>query len=125
MMKPLKTEGQQPINYTSQPLPRRGMSFFGLASCAVFVLSACLFARNWNIAHRIPINRSIENLNIYSNFLEFWSRAFSGMSLLGCALAGAGLWQGRKRRALAFLGLGLNALAMVVLIVLGSTGGPM
>jgi len=112
------------IDYSTQPMPRSGISLWGLASCAVVIVSVLLFFRNWNVIHRIPVNRAEENLSLYTGFLDFWSRAFAGMTLLGCVLGGAGIWQHRRRRTFAYIGLGLNASAIVTLIILQSTGGP-
>jgi hypothetical protein len=112
------------IEYSRQPMPRRGISFWGLASCAVVIVSALLFFRNWSFFHRIPVNRSIENLTVYSSAIETLTRDFWGMALFGLTLGAIGLWQGRKGRLLAWAGLTLNLGTMAVLMALQSTGGP-
>jgi hypothetical protein len=102
---------------------RSGASWLGVASCAVCVLAAFFFVRQYGWMHRIPVSRGVETLGLYTNAVESNTSTLYAFAFCGAGLAVAGLWQRRKQRGYAAIGLVLNLAALISLYILNTTGG--
>lgn len=94
----------------------------GVASCALFHLSALAFAHWWIKFGVYPVVRGWNALGPLTGFLEFWTRAFLLAALAGIVLGGLGAWRGARPRTAAVAGLLLNLGALAALLVLTRTG---
>jgi hypothetical protein len=94
----------------------------GASSCALFVVSALAFLHWWARLGSFPVLRGATALTPLTGFLESWTRVFVVAALAGIVLGALGTWRGSRPRSIAVAGLLLNLGALVLLLVLTSTG---
>jgi len=94
----------------------------GASSCALFVASALVFLRWWVRFGVFPVVRGTTALTPFFGFLHFWTRVFLVAAVAGIVLGALGAWRGSTPRSAAVAGLFLNLGALVLLLVLMSTG---
>lgn len=110
-----------------QPTPvRTGISVAGVSSCAIFLFAIYRFVVLWRRFGRVPVHRAFEALALgpLRSALETATTLFFVSTLVGCILGAFGAWQRPERRETAIAGLALNGLALLIVMILSSTGGP-
>jgi hypothetical protein len=94
----------------------------GAASCALFALSALAFLGWWNKYGVVPVTRGTTMLTPLTGALESWTRAFLVATAAGVVLGALGVWREPRPPTAALVGLALNVCAIVLLVVLMTTG---
>jgi hypothetical protein len=126
-------EVEEAMNPYDAPAPepsltpvRNGISVAGISSCAIFLFAIYRFVVLWRRFGRVPVHRAFEALALgpLRGALETATTMFFILTLSGCILGAFGAWQRAERRETAISGLALNGLALLIVIILSSTGGP-